>query len=69
MREQYNELIELIPPAPKIGNTSSSDMFIFLGKTQVGKTTVINILCNSDNEIGGNYKSCTTQVKKKYRLY
>lgn len=64
MNEQYNELIELIPSSPKIGDTSSPDMFIFLGKTQVGKTTVINILCNSENEIGGKYNSSTTQVKK-----
>ena len=54
------ELKEIEPLLPK-DKEDKGDCFIFLGKTGAGKTTIINLLCNSKNKIGDSTK-CETKV-------
>lgn len=64
MKDLINEVeLEKLLPDQKEEN---DDVFLFLGKNQSGKTTLINILCNENNEVGGHGHSCTKEVKKSF---
>ena len=64
MKEQSYELSELLPPETKTSSSDSSNIFIFLGKTQAGKTTVINILCNSDKKLEESINHAQMKLQK-----
>jgi len=45
------------------------DCFIFLGETGSGKTSIINLLCNTNNTVGDSFNAETKDIKKEKGEY
>ena len=52
-----------------INENQKIDSFIFLGKTGVGKTSIINLLCNSNNKVSDGPNSETKTILKEEAKY